>query len=36
MGRARVVPLRPMTIPRLELTAALMSVKVSTFFGPRT
>ena len=31
MGKARVVPLRPMTIPRLELTAALMSVKVSTF-----
>ena len=31
MGKARVVPLRPVTIPRLELTAALMSVKVSTF-----
>lgn len=31
MGKARVVLLRPMTIPRLELTAALMSVKVSTF-----
>ena len=31
MGKARVVPLRPMTIPRLELAAALMSVKIAAF-----
>ena len=29
MGKARVTPLRPVTIPRLELTAALLSARVS-------
>ena len=30
MGKARVVPLKPTTVPRLELTAALLSVKIHT------
>lgn len=30
MGKARVAPLRSITIPRLELTAALLSAKVSS------
>ena len=30
MGKAMVVPLQPVTIPRLELTAALVAVKVSS------
>jgi len=29
MGKARVTPLKPMTMPRLELTAALVSTQVN-------
>ena len=29
MAKSRVAPLRPVKIPRLELTAALVSVKIS-------
>jgi hypothetical protein len=31
MGKSRIVPNRPVTIHRIELTAAVVSVKVSTF-----
>ena len=30
MGRARVTPLKPVTVPRLELTAAVVSVRTSS------
>ncbi|XP_068756234.1 uncharacterized protein [Montipora capricornis] len=33
MGKARVSPLKPVTIPRLELTAAVVSVKISQWLG---
>ena len=29
MGKARVVPLKPTTVPRVELTAAVLSVKIN-------
>lgn len=33
MGKSRVVPLRPITIPRLELCAAVVSVRVSNLLS---
>lgn len=31
MGKSRVVPIKPVTIPRLELSAAVMSVRIARF-----
>ena len=33
MGKARVTPLKPVTIFRLELTSAVVSVKISQWLG---
>ena len=33
MGKSRVTPLRQITIPRLELTAATLSARMSSFLG---
>ncbi|XP_006821277.1 uncharacterized protein LOC102807809 [Saccoglossus kowalevskii] len=33
LGKARVTPLKPVTVPRLELQAAVTSIKVSNFLN---